>query len=86
MILSHLKRATVLVTATLALASGVTITGASPASAAPNFTFSTGGMSETGSRRVTVYNNGVIAGDIDCSKCCAFEYPRVRTRSAPAAR
>ncbi|MFD7481071.1 hypothetical protein ACFV8Z_55925 [Streptomyces sp. NPDC059837] len=49
---------------TLALAAGMTLTNAGPASAAPTFTFSYQSFSN-GDYTINVYNNGVLAGSAD---------------------
>ncbi|MFE4823014.1 hypothetical protein ACFRFU_42735 [Streptomyces sp. NPDC056704] len=49
---------------TLALAAGMTLTNAGPASAAPSFTFSYQSFSN-GDYTINVYNDGVLAGSVD---------------------
>jgi hypothetical protein len=51
--------------ASLTLATGVVATAATPAAAVPTFTIDDSGMLSSGSRRLVVYTNGYMSGDID---------------------
>ncbi|MFC8260705.1 hypothetical protein ACFUNF_24600 [Streptomyces sp. NPDC057291] len=62
---SRPKRLAAMACASLTLATGVVTTAATPAAAAPTFTIDDSGLLSNGSRRLVVYTDGYMSGDID---------------------